>query len=555
MRLPVFTSTSTLGEACARLSRGRVSSASLPGSSERGSSTTIGITGDQPSRSFHGSGCSATPALVRGSHCAGRSRRTLPSGCSVSKNALGTPDRQWPPTSGLQSACVWPAGNATPSGATAPASARAASLPSPGESVAPPHPYRLQAATAHAPFLRHAPTIWLPCIIVSPPAPPPVRAGFPGYHPTMTDLDLTSLATRHGLTLRALELLRAHPVIDLHVDTYIPARLWGRDVRDRHGPGLLRGHFFGHLDLPRLRDQAIDAAMWSITTNVLRDPQSRWDTLVTNLGRLRALAATREAHASCVRLPAAAAAARAAGLHTLLVSIQGGNALEACPDLDAFLGTGDVWRVTPVHLTDSVYGPTSAPLSADRSARLPCAGRALIRALDRHRVAVDLAHIARAAFWDAVAAHDPALPIFCTHTGVCGVRPHWRNLDDAQVRAIAATGGVIGIIFANAFLARPGGPTDAARVAEHLEHLIDVGGEDCAAVGSDYDGAIVPPDGMRDGYGYARLVEVLLARGWPEARIARVLGGNAWQALSRLRPPEWQPAQAPEDPEPTSSGS
>jgi membrane dipeptidase len=228
--------------------------------------------------------------------------------------------------------------------------------------------------------------------------------------------------------------------------------------------------------------------------------------------------------------------ARQLGAHAVLPAIQGGNALAGCPHLDDFLATQAITRVTLVHLTDSGYGPTSSPLSRNTDGHLTEAGRAMVHALNRSRTFVDLAHIGRQAFRDAVDAHDRDLPLIATHTGVCGVTPHWRNLDDAQVRAIAGTGGVVGIIFAQNFLGRPQGPRDVAMVAEHLEHLIRVGGEACASLGSDYDGAIVPPLGMRDGLGIPRLVDHLLTRGWSKARIFAVLGGNALRALGQLRP-------------------
>src|SRR5262249_11859767 len=140
------------------------------------------------------------------------------------------------------------------------------------------------------------------------------------------------------------------------------------------------------------------------------------------------------------------------------------------------------------------YGATSSPLGAGRREKgLTSTGRTAIEQMNARRIFVDLAHIHERAFWDAVAVHDRTQPLLVTHTGVAGVRPHWRNLTDAQVKAVADTGGVVGIIFAEEFLRRPGGPADGAMIVEHVEHAIRVGGEDAVGLGSDFDGMIRPP--------------------------------------------------------------
>jgi membrane dipeptidase len=326
--------------------------------------------------------------------------------------------------------------------------------------------------------------------------------------------------------------------LDLHLDTLIPHRLYAYDPLVPHAPNWLIRHRFGHADLPRLLAQSVRAAMWSVTTNPVATPAARFDGLLRGLALLDTLAARAQGQFQIARTVAELdhAANSTAPIHVALPAIQGGNCLDACPDLDAFLASQQIWRVTLVHLTDSIYGETAWPATFAANPGLTPDGETLIHALDRHRVAVDLAHIGPRAFWDAVAVHDPARPLFVTHAGARAVRDHPRNLDDRQIAAVAATGGVIGLIFAAPFLFRAGGPRDAHAVAEHLEHLIAVGGEGCAAIGSDYDGAIVPPDGMRDGYGYVRLIEVLRARAWPESRIAAVCWDNARRALGQLRP-------------------
>jgi membrane dipeptidase len=104
------------------------------------------------------------------------------------------------------------------------------------------------------------------------------------------------------------------------------------------------------------------------------------------------------------------------------------------------------------------------------------------------------------------------------------------------VKAIAASGGVVGISYSRAFLRVRGGPKDAGMVLDHMEHVLKVGGEDAAAIGTDYDGMIVPPPELRDGASYGRLVQKMLDRGWSETRVQNVLGKSFLKSFARLRP-------------------
>lgn len=354
------------------------------------------------------------------------------------------------------------------------------------------------------------------------------------------------LARTHGVSVAAAELLLASDVIDLHLDTFIPPRLplVRYDLERRHAKGFLGGRFFGHLDLPRLYDSGLTGAMWSITTNPFRRASRRWVVFQKNLERFRAMVGASQGRLALVRTVAEYHAARARGAHAIFLAIQGGNALEKAPDGLASIaldpagepGPHPVTRVTLVHLTNAAYGITSSPFKGWKGKRgLTPVGRDFVAHLDAHKVFVDLAHINPAGFWDAVEAHDKHLPLIATHTGVSGVLPHWRNLDDAQVKAIADSGGVVGVIYSRAFLRRRGAPDDAGMVVDHMEHIANVAGEDAIAIGSDYDGAIVPPRDLRSGDSYVRLVQKMLDRGFSETRVRKILGGNFLRAFVSLR--------------------
>lgn len=320
----------------------------------------------------------------------------------------------------------------------------------------------------------------------------------------------------------ALDLYRASDVVDLHVETFVWTRIFGYDLNRAHGQGPLRAHFLGQADLPRLRAAGLTAVVLSIATNPARRRGTRTATLLANLARLRILASA-----------STSSSGGTSGLRTYL-AVQGGNAFDSPADV-ALVPPGALVRVTLMHLTDSSLGATSSPLGPSRGrGGLTAEGRAMVEALDAHRILVDLAHASRRTFFDALDAHDgcgAALPPVVTHTGVSGVHRSWRNLDDDQIRAIAERGGVIGIMYHRGFLGRPSFRVGAEAIVRHLEHTIAVGGEDCAALGSDWDGMIVTPRDMPTALELPVLVDRMLARNWPEPRIRRVLGQNALRVL------------------------
>jgi membrane dipeptidase len=126
-----------------------------------------------------------------------------------------------------------------------------------------------------------------------------------------------------------------------------------------------------------------------------------------------------------------------------------------------------------------------------------------------------------------------------SHTGVLGVHAHWRNIDDEQLRAVADKGGCVGIIFARRYL----GSASIDAVVDHLLHVIDVAGEDVPALGSDFDGFVVPPDGLEDVAALPNLTVALSRRGVGAGVLEKILGGNVLRVLDAV--PSWGRLAAP----------
>jgi membrane dipeptidase len=330
------------------------------------------------------------------------------------------------------------------------------------------------------------------------------------------------------------------------VETFVWTRLFGYDLASTHGPGPLGARYFGQADLPRLIAGGLSGVVLSIATNPARRAGTRTATLLANISRLQASTSPLAPWSTSTSQSAPAPVlvtglpgyqqARTAGQLAVFLAVQGGNAFDSAEDV-RLLPEGALCRVTLLHLTDSGLGATSSPLGRSRGrGGLTAQGRALVEALNERRILVDLAHASRATFFDALGVHDPSLPPVVTHTGVSGVRRSWRNLDDDQIRAVAERGGVIGIMYHRGFLGRPSHRVGAEAIVRHLEHAITVGGEECAALGSDWDGLIVTPRDMPTCLELPVLVDRMQARHWPEARIRRILGTNALRVLGAAHP-------------------
>jgi membrane dipeptidase len=345
----------------------------------------------------------------------------------------------------------------------------------------------------------------------------------------------TQCSERLGISLAAAELFGSSEVIDLHIDSFIWVRLLGYRLDERHGPGTLRARYYRQVDLPRLRQVGVGGATWVITTNPLRSASGRRRALTRNLKHLEALLSADASDVAVVTNHSSYLEARAKGLHAAFLGLQGGNAVDEGPDALLELAPQRVLRVTLVHLYSSRWGTSSAPLSNLHRESLTAPAKDAVAWLNQERIFVDLAHISRAGFFAGLDVHDPSVPPIVTHTGVCGRHAHWRNLDDAQIRAIADRGGVVGIMYHGAYLDGAWGRGSLRAIVDHIEHVIAVAGEHVVALGSDWDGLITTPTDMPTCLELPRLVQEMLDRRWTPTRIQNVLGLNFLRCLRDLR--------------------
>ena len=130
---------------------------------------------------------------------------------------------------------------------------------------------------------------------------------------------------------------------------------------------------------------------------------------------------------------------------------------------------------------------------------------------------VDLAHASEKTFADVITM--ATRPVVVSHAGVRGTCDNGRNLSDDQLRAVARTGGVVGIGYWD--IATCG--TDAAAVARAIRYTVNVTGIAHVALGSDFDGAVATPF---DATGLVQVTDALLAAGFSDEDTGKAMGGN-----------------------------
>jgi membrane dipeptidase len=326
-------------------------------------------------------------------------------------------------------------------------------------------------------------------------------------------------------TKEAQALHAKYPAIDLHADTLMWTRWVGYDLHARHSPPLPRAALGGHVDLPRLREGGVGAQFFGLVSLPIA-PRSR------GLGRavdeqidaLEEAIARRPASLRLVKRAAEVDSAEKAGAIAALLGIEGAHALEGSLDrLDHFARRG-VRYLGLLHFSANEAG-FPAYGRGRRDDGLTKWGRALVERCEANGVLVDLSHINKQGFLDACAM--ATRPPIVSHTGVLGAFEHWRNIDDAQLRAVADKGGCIGVIFCPRFVGGDG----LAPIVKHLKHILDVVGEDVPALGSDWDGFIVPTQPLKDPTGLPLLTDALLEAKIPERVIAKILRKNVMRVL------------------------
>ena len=225
-----------------------------------------------------------------------------------------------------------------------------------------------------------------------------------------------------------------------------------------------------------------------------------------------------------------------AGAMAAVMHIEGVEAIDADLRMLDVLHAAGLRSIGMVWSRNNIFAngvPMRFPSPPDIGDGLTEAGTRLVRRCNELGILLDLSHLNEKGFWDVARLSDA--PLVATHSNVHALCPVSRNLTDRQLAAIAESNGVVGLNFATAFLREDGAmnaDTGLEVMVRHLDGLVERLGEDGVALGSDFDGAIIPSP-IGDAAGLPRLFEALERHGYGVALIEKIAHQNWLGVLDR----------------------
>jgi membrane dipeptidase len=350
--------------------------------------------------------------------------------------------------------------------------------------------------------------------------------------------------------------------VDSHIDTLQRVLNGKEDISRR----LSRGH----VDLPRLKEAGMVApffALWVPTfyqgSEAVRRTLQLRDAMQTVL----------DAHPDQIELATTAADVEriaGAGKIAAVLTLEGGHQIaDDLAVLRVYHRLG-MRSMTLTHFRNNNW----ADASTDRPLHggLTDFGRQVVREMNRLGMIVDISHVSDKTFYDVLAVTSK--PVIASHSSCRALSDVPRNMTDDMIRALARNGGVIGINFGAGFVSAKDAAALRQRIGQavatepalvgraldefaradylkeygemkpaaatlddavaHVVHAVKVAGVDHVGIGSDWDGINMVPTGLEDVSKMPALTAKLLERGFSEADVRKILGGNHLRVLREV---------------------
>lgn len=362
---------------------------------------------------------------------------------------------------------------------------------------------------------------------------------------------------------RVTALLRTHPLVDGHNDLPWAMRtLAGYDLDLLDPAGDTSGRT--HTDLPRLARGGVGAQFWSVFVPATLPGAEAVTATLEQVDFVRRLVARNPDRLALATTAEEVRVAFAAGRVASLMGAEGGHSIDSSLGVLRMLHALGVRYLTLTH-NDNVPWADSAT-DEPVLGGLSDFGREVVREMNRIGMLVDLSHTSADTMRDAL--DTTRAPVVFSHSGAYAVTAAPRNVPDDVLGRLAGNGGVCMAVFVPAFVsqacwdwrveageaAREEGvrPADLEAftpflaewqrdhprpqatvedVVAHVEHLREVAGLEHIGLGGDYDGTDVLPVGLEDVTGYPRLLTALADRGWSDAELVALAGGNVLRVL------------------------
>ncbi len=362
-------------------------------------------------------------------------------------------------------------------------------------------------------------------------------------------------------------------ILDGHVD--VPMRLHSSRAEDGSlAEDISNRTEKGEFDYARATEGGLDAAFLSIYIPARYEETGGGKELADELIDLvESLVESAPDKFALARSPDDVRRNKAAGQISLAMGMENGTALEGKIENVAYFHERGIRYITLTHSKDNHLGDSSFD-DAHTHGGLTEFGRRVVGEMNHVGIMIDVSHISDEAFWEVMELSQT--PVIASHSSCRHFTPGWeRNMSDEMIQALARNGGVIQINFGSYFVdeevrqareerraelrtllqernaestspearpiireflaEHPLPDTSAARVADHIEHVIELVGIDHVGLGSDFDGVggALPTD-LADASQYPTLILALLERGYAPEQIEKICSGNvlrAWQAV------------------------
>lgn len=250
-----------------------------------------------------------------------------------------------------------------------------------------------------------------------------------------------------------------------------------------------------------------------------------------------------------------------AGKTGILKAVENGHAIEDSLEKLKQLRRSKVRIMTLTHskhLSWIASCTGSGPFKSDSGPGLTSFGESVVDAMCDLGMIPDLSHASESAFWDVIKRVKK--PVIASHSCAYKLCAAARNLKDDQLKALGDSGGLVGVNFFSGFLNEPyrlqfnkymkNNPelstqmiinnqapeipvaVPLSSIADHIDYMVNEAGEDCVALGSDFDGIPSAPDGVTGSGFYPVLEAELRSRGYTEKRIEKIFNANFLRVLS-----------------------
>jgi len=370
----------------------------------------------------------------------------------------------------------------------------------------------------------------------------------------------------------ALSLHRRAIAIDMHADT--AQRLVDEHVDLEH---LLND---GHFDAVRAKEGGLDAQFFSIWVEPQLFGGGGTRAIQRADDQIAAVRALAEKHPETWGLATSADDIRriaGEGKIAALLGLEGGYAIdERLENVERYYKLG-VRYMSPAWSVSTTWAGSSGD-ETGRTRGLNAFGLNVVHEMNRLGMMVDVSHVSDKTFWDIV--NTSTKPVVATHSACRAIANVPRNLTDDMIVALARTGGVVNVIFYPEHLepgwsekkkqvdlqiaqlvqqasdaekgdavhkklardrvrqqeyARRLPPVTVTRIVDHIDHIVKLVGVDHVGIGSDFDGVQASTSDLANVAQLPNLTRELLHRGYSEADVDKILGGNMLRVMERQK--------------------